>query len=263
MRLVDIGELLFRRGENHGDRLDLGDRHHAGLGRSVDDVADIDLAQAGDTRDRRPDGGIVELGLRVGDRGIVGGDLRGQLLHGRALGVGLLLGREFAELGVALQIQIGVGQIGLVLRLLGLGLIERGLVRPWIDLDQQITLFHQLAFGEGDLVDLAVDPGPHLHGVEALNGSKSGQIDREVGLLHRRDGDPNGIVRGFFRTGRRFGRFIRMLVPLPAEIPCRRDRGDHHKPDQRSRFIHGNLCVFEPGRGLKNQPRDLGAVPLR
>ena len=96
--------------------------------------------------DRRLDGGVVELGLRVGDRGIVGGDLRGQLLHGGALGVGLLLGREFAELGVALQVQIGVGEIGLVLGLLGLGLVERGLVRPRIDLDQQITLLDQLAF---------------------------------------------------------------------------------------------------------------------
>ena len=74
-------------------------------------------------------GGVVELGLGVEDGGVVGRDLRGQLLHGGTLGIGLLLGREFAELGVALQVQIGVGEIGLVLRLLGLGLIERGLVR--------------------------------------------------------------------------------------------------------------------------------------
>ena len=251
--LVDVGQLLFRRGEDHGDRLDLGDRHDAGLGRRVDDVADIDLTQAGDARDRRLDGGIIELGLGVGDRGIVGGDLRGQLLHGRALGIGLLLGREFAELGVALQVQVGIGQVGLILRLLGLGLVERGLVRPRIDLDQQIALFHQLAFGEGDLVDLAVDPGPHLHGVEALNSAKPGEVDREVGLLHRRDGDANGIVRGFFRADGRFGRVMRLLVPLPAEISCRRDRGDHHNPDQRSRFIHGNLRLFERFGARENQ----------
>ena len=71
--------------------------------------------------------GVVELGLGVGDRGVVGGDLRDQLLHQRSLGVGLLLGREFAERGVALQVELGVGEIGFVLRLLGLGLIERGL----------------------------------------------------------------------------------------------------------------------------------------
>ena len=50
---------------------------------------------------------------------------------------------EFAELGVALQIEIGVGEIGLVLRLLGLGLVERGLERPRIDLGQQVALLDQ------------------------------------------------------------------------------------------------------------------------
>ena len=114
--------------------------HDAGLGRGVDDVADVDLAQAGDAGDRRLDLGVVELGLGVGDRRVIGRDLRGQLLHGGALGVGLLLGREFAELGVALQIEIGVGEIGLVLDLLGLGLVERRLVGPGIDLDQQVAL---------------------------------------------------------------------------------------------------------------------------
>ena len=68
---------------------------------------------------------------------VVGGDLRGQLRDGGALGIGLLPGREFAELGEALQVEIGVGEIGLVLGLLGLGLVERGLERPRIDLDQQ------------------------------------------------------------------------------------------------------------------------------
>jgi len=43
-------------------------------------------------------------------------------------------------------------------------LVERGLERAGIDLDQQVALFHQIAFLEGDLVDLAVDPGAHHHG---------------------------------------------------------------------------------------------------
>ena len=47
-RRLDIGQLVFRRGEDHGDRLDLGDGDDAGLGRGVDDVADIDLAQPRD-----------------------------------------------------------------------------------------------------------------------------------------------------------------------------------------------------------------------
>ncbi len=104
---------------------------------------------------------------------------------GGALGIGLLPGREFAELGVALQVEIGVGQIGFVLRLLGLGLIERRLEGPRIDLGQQVALFDELAFLEGDLVDLAVDAGAHHDGVETLHGSEPGQIDREIGLLDR------------------------------------------------------------------------------
>ena len=191
-----VGQLFFRRGEDDGDRLDLRDRHDAGLRRGIDDVADIDLAQADDARDRRLDLGVVELGLGVENGRIVGGDLRGQLRHRGTLGVGLLPGREFAELGVALQIEIGVGEVGLVLRLLGLGLIERRLVGARIDFGEQVALIDQLAFLERDLVDLAVDAGPHLHGIEALNGAEPGQVDRKIGLLDRRDGDGNGSGRG-------------------------------------------------------------------
>ncbi len=91
--------------------------------------------------------------------GVVGGDLRGQLRDGGALRVGLLPGGEFAELGEALQVEVGVGEIGFVLGLLGLGLVERGLERPRIDLDQRVALLDELAFLEGDLVDLAIDAG--------------------------------------------------------------------------------------------------------
>ena len=87
---------------------------------------------------------------------------------------------------IALQVEIGVGEIGLVLRLLGLGLIERRLERPRIDLDQRVAFLDELAFLEGDLVDLAVDAGAHHHGVEALHGAEAGQIDRKIGLLDRR-----------------------------------------------------------------------------
>ena len=141
LRFVDVGQLVFRRGKDHGDRLDLRDGDDAGLRRGIDDVADVDLAQAGDAGDRRLDGGVVELGLRVEDGGVVGRDLRGELRHRGALGVGLLPGGEFAELCEALQIQIGVGEVGLVLLLLGLGLIERGLERPGVDLGEQVALF--------------------------------------------------------------------------------------------------------------------------
>ena len=90
---------------------------------------------------------------------VVGLDLRRQLRDGGALGIGLLPGREFAELGKALQVEVGVGEIGFVLGLLGLGLIEGRLERPRIDLDQRVAFLDELAFLEGDPVDLAVDAG--------------------------------------------------------------------------------------------------------
>ena len=123
---------------------------------------------------------------------VVGRDLRGQLLDRGALRIGLLPGREFAEPGEALQVEIGVGEIGFVLGLLGLGLVERSLERPRIDLDQRVAFLDDLAFLEGDLVDLAVDAGANQDGVEALHRAEAGQIDREIGLLDRSDLDGDG-----------------------------------------------------------------------
>ena len=210
----------------------------------VDDVADIDLAQAGDARDRRLHGGVVELGLRVGDRGVVGGDLRGQLRDGGALGVGLLPGGEFAELGVALQVEIGVGEIGFVLRLLGLGLVERSLERPRIDLDQRVAFLDELAFLEGDLVDLAVDAGAHQHGIEALHGAEAGQIDREIGLLDRGDLDGNRLCGRRFLGGLGCAAF-RAVEVLPAEIAGGGDGGDQQNPTDGARLGHAGSWVSE------------------
>ena len=100
----------------------------------------IDKTETGDARNRRTDAGVVELGLCIGNRGFVRSDLGVKLLHHRSLSVGLLPRREFAELGIALQVEFGVGEIGFILRFLGLGLVERGLVRPWIDLGEQVAL---------------------------------------------------------------------------------------------------------------------------
>src|SRR5207237_5670007 len=114
-----------------------------------------------------------------------GCDLRGQLGYGGTLGVGLLPGREFTKLGVALQVEIGIGQIGLILGFLGLGLSERRLEWARIDLGRQVALVDQLPFLEGDLVDLAIDERPHHHRVEAMNRSEPGPIHYTVSLTDR------------------------------------------------------------------------------
>ena len=209
--------MVFRGGENHRNRFDLRDRHDAGLGRGIDDVADIDLAQADDAGDRRPDGGVVELGLGVGNGRNVGRDLRRHLLNGGTLGIQLLPGRELAELGVSLQIQVGIGQIGLVLFLLGLGLIERSLIWSGIDFSEQVALIDLLTFLEGDFVDLAIDTATHEDGVKTLNRSKPGQIDRKIGFLDWRGGDAHGIACRFLRIARR-GCLVRAPNAQPAII---------------------------------------------
>ena len=58
---------------------------------------------------------------------------------------------------IALEIELGIGELRLVLRLFGDRLIEGRLKGPRIDLSQHIAGLAPLAFGEGDLVELAVD----------------------------------------------------------------------------------------------------------
>ena len=115
---VELRDLLLGRGEDDRDRLQLGDRHDAGLLRGGDDIALVDQAEAGAAGDRRADRRIVELHLRGVDRRRVRRDLRDQLVDQRILRVELLLGREIllGERRIALQVEPGVGEIGLVLR---------------------------------------------------------------------------------------------------------------------------------------------------
>ena len=69
----------------------------------VDDVAGIDLAEADAAVERRRDGGVGELRLRVLDRALVGVDHRLELVDLGLLLVDALLGGEVAlgEVGEA------------------------------------------------------------------------------------------------------------------------------------------------------------------
>ena len=150
---------------------------------------------------------------------------------------------ELAELGVALQVQLGVGEVGLVLRLLGLRLIERGLEGPGIDLGQEVALLDELAFLEGDLVDLAIDAGSDQDGVEGLHGSKAGQIDRKIRLF---DG------RNVHRAQRVAGTFLRIVCrcflifameALPAVIAGPSSYQGQQNPTRYPRFFHVGLQI--------------------
>ena len=117
-----------------------------------------------------------------------------------------------------------------------------------IDLREQVALFHQFAFLEGDLVDLAVDPGAHHDGVKTLHGAEPGQQHRKVSFLDRGDGDGNG---GIARRGRRLLRAVGLrrvvgVESLPAESPQHK-QGREQNPAHCQRLGHVQL------RGFKNK----------
>ena len=198
---IDADHVLLRLGEDHGNRLQLRNRYDAGLLPGVDEIALIDEAEPGAARDRGLDGRIVELRPRGVDRRGVGRDRGGQLQHHGVLRIELLLGGEvlLGERRKTSEVKLGVGEIGLVLRFLGDGLVERGLEWPGVDLGQKIALLDHLAFLKGDLHDLAVDSGPDQNGVVGLDLADALKDDWEIGALHRRYRDHNRRGAGCLR----------------------------------------------------------------
>src|SRR5664279_6210365 len=79
--------------------------------------------------------------------------------------------------------------MGLVLRFLGDGLLERGLKRSGVDLRQKVALLDHLAFVKADLHDLAVDSGPNQDSIIGLHLSDALKNDREIRALDRRYSD--------------------------------------------------------------------------
>ena len=105
-------EGLLGQGEDHRDRLDLGDDDDPGRIGRVHVVARIDLADAGAPVDRRADAGVVELRAGVVDGRLVALDLRvscatSALLRIDGLLAGQVLGREQF---IALQVAMRVGE---------------------------------------------------------------------------------------------------------------------------------------------------------
>ena len=125
----------------------------------LDVIAGVNLAQPDAAGDRRDDAAIGQVQLLGVDLGLIGLHDRRLLLHRRRLGVeGLARDRVLCdERLVALQIDLGVFQRGLILRQLRLGLSQRDLVGPRVDLGEEIALVDHLAFLEGDLDELPVD----------------------------------------------------------------------------------------------------------
>ena len=99
----------------------------------------------------------------------------------------------------------------MVLRLLGLGLIERGLEQARIDLGQHVALLDVLALGEQHLLQLAVDLRVDADGERGLHRAEPGQVDRHV--LPADDGDAHRHAGAGGRSCRASG--SRSLGPVP------------------------------------------------
>ena len=113
-----------------------------------------------------------------------------------------------------------------VLRFLGLGLIERGLIEARIDLGQHVALLDALSFLEEHLLQLAVDLGVDGDRKESLHSAKAGEIDRYVLPRGGGDADRDGGRAGARGMGR-----VRTLRPVPIE-QAKTGKAAPHSGDQ-------------------------------
>ena len=255
---ADGRQILLGRREDHRDRLQLRDGEHTVLVGGVHDVARIDQAKAGATRQRRADGGVGQLHPGALDRGLVGLDLGGQAGDGCRPLVEQLL-RGVAVLGErrgAIEILLGVGEAGLVLRQLGDRLIESGLERRRVDLHEEIALLDDLAFLEADLLDLAVHARADGHDVGGLHRAEPVQGDRKRLAL----GHPNvhrRLRRRRLLSFARGGSWRGGLMPDDEASGDCRDRHQRPAPSAKREETAWGLVHARP------DPGDEARMPVR
>ena len=74
------------------------------------------------------------------------------------------------------------------------GLIELRLIGPRVDLREQVTRLHVLAFGERHLLEFAIHARLDGYRVERLDRPEAVEVDRHVLLLDRTRHDRHGQV---------------------------------------------------------------------
>src|SRR5262249_52812061 len=134
--------------------------------------------------------------------------------------------------GVAVEVQPGVSQLGLVPKQLRLQLLYLDFEGTRVDFDKQFSLANLLPLPEVYLHDLPVDAALYVRGVERGYGAQPRQINGNILLLHRSHGYRNGTRRpgglGFARL--RIGGTAATNQP---RADCRK-----HQENRRARHIH-------------------------
>jgi hypothetical protein len=179
----------------------------------MDDISGVHEAHAHSPITRRGDDGVLEIGLRGLDHRVVGRDRGLELVD-----LALLLVDDLLRGDVRLHQGLGAREIFtrrdehcLVLRLFGLGVVERRLEQARIDQGQHVAFLDMLTLGEQHLLQLAVDLRVDANGQRALHRAEPGQVDRHI--LPADDGDAHGHACACRRTGRMSS--SRALSPMP------------------------------------------------
>ena len=148
--LLDLGECFLREREDHRDRLNLRDIDKAVRISRMNDVADIDLANAGDAIDRRGELGVAQIDAGRIDQRFVRFDRGLQLAELSLLRFDQLGRRKplCPKLGVAIEIGLRIDQLGLIALAVGDRLVELCLIGARINLGQRVTLVHGLSLLE-------------------------------------------------------------------------------------------------------------------
>lgn len=159
---------------------------HGGVGVLLDHVAFVGQKVASAAGDGRLDIAIAEVKLGVAYRHYVGVHRGGQGLR-RGLGLlVILLADKLLEdqLGITLEIALGLAGQGLIPLQIGLGLPQRPLIGSGIDDEEQVALFDVLAFLEIDLDQLPGEAGLDVDGGIGLDIADLAESHRHRPRLH-------------------------------------------------------------------------------
>ena len=189
--LTNQRQLLFRQAEHHSNRFDLGDYHQTCAIAGADLVTDIHLAQTQTTADRRAN--VTELQVELGliHRRLIRFQRATVLGNQGCLGVQGLLGNGVLgkQAAIALQIDLRVLQLRLILLQGALRLIQRHAIGARIDLRQQVTGVDFLPLLEQHLDQFTIHPTAHIHRVIGGDRTQGVVMHRQSGFFHRRGAD--------------------------------------------------------------------------